>query len=137
MSAAQRVTSPTFGPAATGRIASAGRNVASVSYPRVADAGGSNAMGPQEQSVRYDDGYHPQERREQQEQQRRPSTPDFFHYAEVAHLDQAFAAELTNWSSEPILLPDAFAAGVRRYESNLRVLAGLSRVGGGSYDSLH
>ena len=69
MSAAQRVTSPTFGPAATGRIASAGRNVASVSYPRVADAGGSNAMGPQEQSVRYDDGYHPQERREQQEQQ--------------------------------------------------------------------
>ncbi|SBV91999.1 conserved hypothetical protein [uncultured Alphaproteobacteria bacterium] len=131
------MTSPTFGPAATGRIASAGRNVASVSFPRVADAGGSNAMGPQEQSVRYDDGYHPQERRERQDPQRREGQPDFFHYAEVAYLDQAFTAELTNWKSEPIMLPDAIAAGVRRYESNLRVLAGLARVGGDSYDRLH
>lgn len=138
MSAAQRVTSSTFGPAATARIASAGRNVASVSFPRVADAGGSNAMGPQEQSVRYDDGYTPRERRDpEQQQQRRDAPPDFFHYADVAYLDQAFAAELTDWKSDAILLPDAFAAGVRRYEANLRVLAGLGRVGGDSYDSLH
>lgn len=136
---APRVTSPTFGPAATARIASAGRNVASVSFPRVADAGGSNAMGPQEQSVRYDDGYYtPNERRDPEQQPQHRDTPqDFFHYADVAYLDQAFAAELSDWKSDAILLPDAFAAGVRRYESNLRVLAGLGRVGGDSYDRLH
>ncbi len=138
MSAAQRVTSTTFGPAATARTASAGRNVASVSFPRVAEAGGSNAMGPQEQWVRYDDGYTPRERREsEQERRQRASRPDFFHYADVAYLDEAFAAELMTWNAEPILLPDAFAAGVRRYELNLRVLAGLGHVGGGSYDRLH
>ncbi len=137
MSATQRVTSATFGPAATARIANSGRNVASVSFPRVADVGGSNAMGPQEQSVRYDDGYKPPEERRGQGRRSREDQPDFFHYAPVTYMDETFAAALSEWNAQPILLPDAHAAGARRYESNLRVIAGFGRVSGDSYDSLH
>lgn len=135
MSATQRVTSTTFGPAATARSATAGRNVASVAFPRVPGLGGSNSMGPQEQSIRYDDGYRPPEDRRRRNPHAADKPRDFFSYAEVSFLDEVIAVH--DWNAPQILLPSDSIAGVRRYESNLRVIAGLSGVGGENYDRLH
>lgn len=135
MSAAQRVTSSTFGPAATARTATSGRNVASVAFPRIPGMGGSNAMGPEEQSIRYDDGYRPPGERQRRNPQSADKPRDFFSYAEVSFLDEVIAVH--DWNAPQILLPTAAIAGVRRYESNLRAIAGLGHMGGENYDSLH
>jgi hypothetical protein len=134
MSAMQRVTSPTFGPAATTRVAGSGRNVAVVSFQRVDDLGGSNAMGPQEQSVRYDDGYQPPQEKEGRGEGRKRLFPDYFSYAPVNHLDEIM--EFSDWSEPSIFLPDEVMRGVGRYESNMRVIAGIDAVGGETINRL-
>jgi hypothetical protein len=135
MSATQRVTSPTFGPAATTRVANAGRNVAVVSFQRVDDLGGSNAMGPQEQSIRYDDGYRPPEEGERREGGRKRSVPDFSSYAQISYIDEVMMSY--DWDASPVaMLPVEVMRGVGRYESNLRVIAGIDAVGGGTLNRL-
>ncbi|MGE4528993.1 MAG: hypothetical protein AB7D00_11560, partial [Rhodospirillaceae bacterium] len=127
MSATQRVSSPTFGPAATTRVANAGRNVASVSFQRVDDLGGSNALGAQEQSIRYDDGYQPPGQGARRDRDgKRP--PDFSSYAQVSHLDEVLTTY--DWASDTTLLPIEVMRGVGRYETNMRVIAGIENVGG-------
>lgn len=135
MSATQRVTSTTFGPAATARSATAGRNVASVAFPRVVEMGGSNATGAQEQSVRYDDGYRPPEERGRRNPRAAAKPRDFFSYAEVSFLDEVLAA--SDWNTVQIILPSAVLAGVRRYDANNLIIGGLVGVGGETYDRLH
>ncbi len=135
MSTTQRVTSSTFGPAATSRAAGSGRNVASVAFPRVPGMGGSNSMGPQEQSIRYDDGYRPPGERQRRNPEAADKPRDFFSYAEISFLDEVIATH--DWNAQQVLLPAEAMAGVRRYESNLRAIAGLGHVGGENYDNLH
>jgi len=133
MSATQRVSSPTFGPAATTRVANAGRNVASVSFQRVDDLGGSNALGAQEQSIRYDDGYQPPGQGARRDRDgKRP--PDFSSYAQVSHLDEVLTTY--DWASDTTLLPIEVMRGVGRYETNMRVIAGIENVGGETYNRL-
>lgn len=135
MSVTQRVTSPTFGPAATNRIASSGRNVATVSYQRVDDLSGSNAMGPQEQSVRYDDGYQPPGQGGRRESgARRQTYADFASYAQVDHLNDVIFH--SSWPAASLPFPVEVMRGVGRYESNMRVIAGMDRVGGETYNRL-
>ncbi|MBN2751603.1 MAG: hypothetical protein JXQ84_02740 [Rhodospirillaceae bacterium] len=135
MSATQRVTSSTFGPAATTRVANAGRNVASVAFQRVDGLDGSNAMGPQEQSVRYDDGYRPPSEDNRQKQERKAGVRDFSSYAQVSYLDEVLSSY--DWdSSRAIILPIEVMRGVGRYETNMRVIAGIENIGGETYNRL-
>ncbi len=134
MSATQRVTSSTFGPSATTRVAGAGRNVAVVSFQKVDDLGGSNAMGPQEQSVRYDDGYRPPAEGEKRDEGRKRLLPDFSSYAQINYLDEILS--YSDWAEPAALLPEEVMRGVGRYESNMRVIAGINAVGGETLDRL-
>ncbi|WP_337997940.1 hypothetical protein [Oleispirillum naphthae] len=133
MSTTQRVSSPTFGPAATTRVANAGRNVASVSFQRVDDLGGSNALGAQEQSIRYDDGYRPPGQGQRRDRDGRRAA-EFSRYAQVSHLDEVLTAY--DWSPDATLLPVEVMRGVGRYETNMRVISGIEKVGGETYNRL-
>jgi len=134
MSAAQRVTSPNFAPAATTRV-SAGRNVASVSFPRIAELSGSNPMEAQEQSIRYDESFD-QQHRHQPKQDRpheRQGFADFTNYAAVSYLDEVIS-ETQEWGFQKLVLPAEIMRGVGQYEANMRVISGVDHVAGESYN---
>jgi len=91
-------------------------------------------MGPQEQSVHYDDGYRQSGQGSRRGRDTKWTQPDFSSYAQINHLDEVLTAY--DWVQNSTLFPAEMMRGVGRYETNMRVIAGIENVGGESYNRL-
>ncbi|MCK5297236.1 MAG: hypothetical protein KAJ75_10135 [Alphaproteobacteria bacterium] len=121
MSATSRVSSTSMSAAATARLGSTERTVASVNREKVAELSFSAGVGNEEEYVRYDESYHSDSKENTPDEKQQNQNGGAAH-AKVNNLDEvARKGHEVDETVIPLMLPDVEHA-LNAYEANIETV---------------